>query len=483
MSNINIRDGIGCYVDDQNTFTFQLGDKTTSAWSSSTNELIASFSMPIFAVDGYTIYPRGKDNRSCERVEHDIKNNRLLPRLIAKQVELLYGKGPAIYKTVVEEGKVIRKWVEQKEVQGWLESWQDNGIEMSYKDFGMASIKRYYTFRDYFVKWRFSRGKNYGFRPVVGLELVENKQCRLAMKKENAFNEVLSYSDFRFVIVGNWLRGLSSHKVYPLFRIQEIDNYQFAAISHHRESSIDDFYGVNETHEGIKTFLKTSNELPLYIDSFLSNSLAAKVHVIIPNAWVESKRKQITALCEENKRRAKDNLDPLLFNGIDIGNSFKESTLIKYVKLELSRFSQYLSGAKNQGKAYSSISFKDNGEEVRWKIETIDLKYKEYIDSLIAYDKRTDEVLLSAVGMDSSISSVSKDGVISKSGSDVFYNYLLYLLSLTSVDDKCCEAFNMALRVNFPELYKEGYRIGYYREMPQRQEDTPPKDRIEQQNS
>ena len=91
-------------------------------------------------------------------------------------------------------------------------------------------------------------------------------------------------------------------------------------------------------------------------------------------------------------------------------------------------------------------------EEERWKIEVIDLKYKEYISSLIEYDKRVDEVLLGAVGMDSSISSVSKDGVISKSGADVYYNYLLYLQTLTPDDEKCSEPFNQVLQVNFPEL-------------------------------
>ena len=76
-----------------------------------------------------------------------------------------------------------------------------------------------------------------------------------------------------------------------------------------------------------------------------------------------------------------------------------------------------------------------SGHEQQWKIETIDLKYKEYIDSLIAYDKRTEEALLSSVGLDASISAVSKDGVISKSGSDSYYNYLIYIISSSGVSD------------------------------------------------
>lgn len=102
---------------------------------------------------------------------------------------------------------------------------------------------------------------------------------------------------------------------------------------------------------------------------------------------------------------------------------------------------------------------------------------------MIDYDKRADEALLSAVGLDPSISSVSKDGVISKSGADVYYNYLIYLMSLTPDDEVCSEPFNQAIQINFPELYKEGYRIGFYREVPSRQEEVSPKERLNKQQS
>ena len=102
---------------------------------------------------------------------------------------------------------------------------------------------------------------------------------------------------------------------------------------------------------------------------------------------------------------------------------------------------------------------------------------------MIAYDKRTEQALLSSVGLDASITAVDKDGVISKSGSDSYYNYLLYIVSLTPETEICCEPFNYALRLNFPNLWQQGYRIGFYREVPQRQEDVAPKDRLNQQQS
>ena len=56
-------------------------------------------------------------------------------------------------------------------------------------------------------------------------------------------------------------------------------------------------------------------------------------------------------------------------------------------------------------------------------------------------------------------------------------------MSLTSEDEVCAEPLNLALRLNFPDLYAQGYRIGFYREVPQRQEDLSPSDRINHQQS
>lgn len=479
---------IGNYIDDNNVISFQIGGASSTMRNDFgvDNESKITFIVPRFTkVDGYQVATRGEDNRSCERIERDIKRNRLLPRLIDKQVKLLYGKGLIPYTEKVVDGKVQRVWEQISEVSSWLESWQENGIEMSYSDFAIATIKRFYYFRDFFVKFRMSQGKAIDKYPIAGMELLENKNCRLATKKEDVVTDTVLYNDFRYVLFGDWGKGGSKFKVYPLFRMPDISNYNFAAISHHRESSVGDFYGLNETHEGVKTFLKTSNELPIYIDSFLENSLAAKIHVIIPYAWMEAKRKQIQSICTENKRRKKENQILLKYNGIEVGVDFKESLVIQFMNEELRRLSEYLTGKKNQGKAYATFSFKSGqgNEEERWKIETIDLKYKEYITSLIEYDKRVDEVLISAVGIDSSISAVSKPGMISKSGSDAYYNLIIYLLSLTPDDQKCAEPFNLALQINFPDLYKQGYRLGFYREIPSRQEEVSKNNRLNEQQA
>ncbi len=480
MNEIQMYGNIGCYLSEDNIMSFQIGS----------NPVLEPFDRnpPLLRpswlnVRDYKVLARGHNNRQCEDMERDIKRNRLLPRLISKQCSMLYGQGISMYKrTLDESGKIVRHWEPVDEPMRWLEEWEMNGIEMSASDFAMANIKNHYTFRDFFVKYRMSRGASIGRFPIAGIESMENKDCRLATLRADVATSLIPYKDLRYVAVGNWNYGAASFNVYPRFDIKEVSVYRYAAIGHHREKSVGEYYGSNETFEGTKPYIKAANENPEYINSFLRNALAAKVHIIIPNAWVESKRRQITALCNENKKRKSEKLELFKMGDVELGTEYSESTLMKVINTELRKLTNYLSGKGNQGKAYASFSFKTgNNEEERWRIETVDLKYKEYISSLIEYDKRADEVILSSMGLDSSISSVSKDGIISKSGADVYYNYILYLLSLTPDDEKCSAPFNNALMLNFPDLYAQGYRFGFYREIPSRQEEVSLNNRLSTQ--
>lgn len=485
---IELYGNVGTYIMDGNVLSFQIGEG--QQLFNAPAPLVPQ-GRPLFlhehqwlSVNGYNVCMRGTNNALCDEVTMEIKQNRLLPRLYSKEIKMLYGHGPCAYIQTVEGGKMKREYTALPEWDEWMNTWQERGMECTAQEFAKTNIKNFYYFGDFFCKWRFTRGKRIGLMPVAGIEALENKHCRLATTRNDVAYEQITYGDFHHIAVGRWTYGLGNYKVYPKFELSEIDNCIYAAVSHHREKSVDEFYGVNETHQGARPYIQGSNQTATYINTFLKNSLAAKIHIIIPNAWVSSKRNQLMKLTEENKQRVAKKQELVKYNGIEIGTEYRESTLVEYMRLELRKIGNYLSGAENQGKAYSSISFMDSsGYEQQWKIETIDLKYKEYIESLIAYDKRAEEALLSSVGLDASITAVSKDGVISKSGSDAYYNYLIYIMSLTPEDEICCEPFNLALKLNFPNLYKQGYRIGFYREVPQRQEDVAPKDRLNNQQS
>ena len=471
----------GFSVTDNSVLTFQVGGESIQDVLGGRDEGLLRPTLRDghrVKVDKYNVLTRGHNDAQIEEISRDVKSNRLMPEVIEKQIKIMFGMGLYVYRPEFnEKGKLVRKWQECPRITAWLKSWEDYGVTDDYNDFALACIRRYYYFEDYFVKWRFMRGKAVGKMPVAALELVDNSRARLATAKNLSPFGVYDYDDFTHVMVGDWhYRG--EFRVYPRLRVQDIASYD-VAISHHANDDIDSIYGRSKSYDGIREWLKAANENPKFIRSFLRNAMAAKMHIIIPNEWVESKKKQITSLCDHNRQLKKEGKEMVRYNGIEIGTDYNEALLMQYINVELERLTSYLSGSENQGKMFSTFSFRDkNGEEVRWRIEQVDLKYKEYIESLITFDRRADEVLLSAKGIDPSISNVSKEGVISKSGSDALYNYIIYLLQLPAPEKICCDALNMAVRANFPDLWAQGYMLGFYRTTPEKQEDISPSNRL-----
>lgn len=471
----------GYLTADNSVYTFQVGGDSIQDMLGGIDERIFRPSLRdghLVQVGKYRVLTRGHNDTQIEEISRDIKSNRLMPEVIEKQIKIMFGLGVHVYKVEFDDnGHLIRKWVNCPEIMDWLKSWEDNGVTDDYNDFALSCVRRYYYFEDYFVKWHFFRGKSIGKMPVAALELVDNSRVRLATEKELSPFGNFEYDDFTHVMVGDW-RYRGEFKVYPKFKVRDIVKYS-VAISHHANDDIDSIYGRSKSYDGIREWLRAANENPKFIRSFLRNAMAAKMHIIIPNDWVESKKSQIKSLCEYNRNLQKSNKECVKFNGIEIGSEYNDAILMRYINVELERLTSYLSGSGNQGKLFSTFSFQDkNGQEVRWKIEQVDLKYKEYIESLLAFDRRADEVLLSAKGIDPSISNVSKEGVISKSGSDALYNYIIYLLQLPAPEKICCDALNMAVRANFPHLWAQGYMLGFYRQVPEKQENISPSNRL-----
>ena len=215
QSNIEIQGCLGVYVNDGSVISFQLGegnmqDALQRNRTISVNPVALEGQVRWLTVKGYNIASRGWNNLKCQEVASDIKHNRLLPRLITKQVNMLYGSGPAVYKTELVDNKVKRTWIMEPSIQRWLESWEQNGMEQGYRAFAKQNIKNYYYFRDFFVKWRFSAGKGIvpGVLPVAGLEAMENKDCLLATTRTDVAYDMVYYKDFTAIAVGKFINCL-----------------------------------------------------------------------------------------------------------------------------------------------------------------------------------------------------------------------------------------------------------------------------------
>ena len=482
---------LGWYNNNGSLMSFQLGEGNpvaidTSYDSVDMNQASLLPGPVLLSVDGNKILAKGSNNQLPEEIKLMFGTNRILPELIDKQYRILYGKGLFVYRQAFEDKKLYRDWQNNETIENWLSDWQRNGLNDSPEQYIDKVIKDSYYFEDYWTKWRFFRSRRVGAMPVAGLEHIENFKGRLATSKQiDPFTRNCEDKDFDKVILGNWASAFTRDmQVYPRFRQNLAFNYE-VAVSYHKHHSPGEIYGMNKFYYGIKDWLVATNRNPRYINSYLENSLSAKVHVIIPNQWVEYIENKIRGYCDRNLELETAGSELLKPNGIEVGTEYHEGLLDAYIKAEMRKLTSFLSGVKNQGKTYTSFKYTtDKGDSVGWEINPIDMKYREFITALNDYDKRADEVITSSIGIDSSISNISKDGVISKSGSDAYYNYILYLYAnLPTAERVTCSALNEAININFPVLYKSGFRIGLYTEVPAQQQDISPNDRLQNQQN
>lgn len=465
--------------------TYQLGE-------GSPYESINDIRMPVnfiapMRVADYQVFPNGVNNLEPDIVKEMVQANRLLPELLNKKIKMLYGQGPMLFRVKKDGKDAWREFFDDQRVTDWLESWQLNGLEDDYKRYLMKTITSLYYDGGAFSKYRLSQGCiagiSDGYR-VTGLEHISTTRARLATRSNLDHRTDFVSRDFDLVIVGNWRNiALQDYSVYPRF---DYGNplVSPAAVAYSRSYiQGEEVYSHNTWFRGIERWVQGSNLTPAYINDYLMNALSARTHVVIPQAWMEEKEHDLEELCNINVERSNASKELLTVKvgekTLEVGTEYNKGLLHQLLNLELEKLADCLTGeGKNQGKIYASVSNIKDGEEVRWKIESIDQKYKEYIEALTEYDKRGDEVITASIGLDPSISNVTKDGIISKSGADAYYNYLIYLSQLTLPEEIVCKDINVALQLNFPDLYSTGARIGFYRAAVAKQQDVPEQDRM-----
>lgn len=485
----------GTYSGHGYNLTYQIGESMPQASLSSGRS--SSDRLPVLSaqrMDKYFYWPAGEHNDEPDICAALIKGNRLLPSIIEKQVSILYGTGPMLYtQEIQDDGTVKRHYLNDDEIKQWLDSWKANGLPDSSQEYLRKCIRSYYYSEGIYSQWWLTRGSMSGIsgsRPIAGLKHISELRCRLATTRNLMNKTDVEQSDFDTVIVGNWTGGRTSANNFQIFPKWNhvVSKLKNGVISYSRNANYEqDVYASNVFFEGIREWITGCNATPAYINSFLENALSARHHIIIPNAWYNAKKTAIEEMCSINaeKKAAGCKDDELLYievgeKRLDLGTEYSDMLLEKYVNMELENLTNFLAGrGKNQGKTYMTRSFiNENGDIEKWQIEEIPQKYKEYIEALISVDKRADMVLLSAKGIDPSISNITSDGTISKSGADAYYNYIIYLTQQSIPEDVVCADLNEALRINFPDKYAKGIRIGFHRPAVQRQEDVSPSNRM-----
>jgi hypothetical protein len=444
---------------------------------------LGEYTVPFWG-DGHNLYP--------QEVFSVISENKLLPEVIEKQIRFLFGKGPRLYTETIDNASGnshrLRVPVEDQQVSEWLESWETKGYN-HYWEYLRNLIMDYYHVRTCVTKYHFNRSRRIApvaqnlidiAPPVAALTYVGSDEARLATNVPASVLGIrrLKNEQCRFVILGDWLNPSTDN--YEVFnRFTPAEPFKFpVAVAFDADKTFSKWtYAYNDWFKGLYEWIKASNLSPRYLNSYLKNALNAHIHVVIPGSWINRHVETLQKICQENL------IGPVVqkdFKGVpltdDKGNplAYYESMMEILITNELRSISAMMSGeGKNQGKLYATTKWGEEG----WKFEEFPGKFQEYFKAVIDYDKRADQVILAGKGISSSITNVENDGVISKSGSDVYYNYLIYIASLTWDEFFICKEINRAIALNFPD--KQHIKLGFWIDVPAKMQETTPSDRLQ----
>lgn len=422
----------------------------------------------------------GRTNKWPQDVQNMVSNNKLLPSVLRKRIDFLYGHGPILYTMIEEDGKMVRKNVVDKDVLQWLESWTDSDLE-PWQEYLRNLITDYYYVGTCCTMWRFPLGNRVvsddKSRTVTGLQYIPSDTARLATDK-NPTTDFVVNKDCKYVVIGDWTRP-SDNKHFGKY--PRLFNKPFIGESPVAFDSDMCFgrhiYAYSEWFCGLFEWIKASNLTPHYLNSYLHNALNAHIHVKIPRSWVESQQQTIEDICTDNMAQTGGAIIKE-YNGVKLVDDkdqplpFNVGMVKELLNNELGRLTKMMSGSENQGKLFASLKSGEDG----WEFEDFPSKFAEYFDAVIKYDKRADQVVIAGIGISSSISNVENDGVISKSGSDVYYNYIIYLNQLHYAEYLVTKQINRAIKLMFPD---KDIRVGFDIHIPSKQQDTAPSERID----
>lgn len=415
--------------------------------------------------------------------------NKLIPQLLEKQAEYMYGKGPYLFKEVIEGTDIVKVPAQDREIEDWLNSWEQNGL-MPVEEYLLQTIQEYYHVPAVASKFVFSKARrmsslpnfrNYSL-PIIGLEKPGLENIRLATTK-TAVDKRFKYNELEDVCIGDWLNpSRQSFEFFDRFDPANPFKSPIAYTFNRNKSFSKEVYPLNRWFEGNYDWIKGANLTPKFINSYLKNALNARIHVLIPGTWVAKHKDILQRICTDNKMGEAMQSS---FGGVRLVNpetgaalDYRESMIEQLIQNKLREITKLMSGeGRNQGKLWASIKYNLGNAVEEWEFKEIPSNYKEFISALTDYDKRADQVVLAGVGINSSISNVEKDGLISKSGSDVFYNYMIYINSLAVPEYFICQDINRAIALNFPG---RNIKLGLYHRTPPKTSEISPNNRMEE---
>jgi len=347
---------------------------------------IGDFVVPMWG-EGHNLYPQEVFSTTSE--------NKILPEVINKQGKFLFGKGPRLYKEVVqgegEKQRRVRVPVENAAIQNWLNSWEKQGVD-HYWEYLKNEITDYYYVNTCVTQYHFNRSRRLssspslvgrglggGVFPIAALSYIGADEARLAHNHTNLSKRIKN-RDCKFVIIADWLNPSAfDFEIYN--RFDPADPFKFpTAIAFNSDKTFSKWmYAFNDWFKGLFDWIKGSNLSPKYLNSYLKNALNAHVHVIIPGSWYNKQEEILQQICTENM--IAETPVQTKYKGVNLVDdngkaiAYYATMVEKVIANELKAITAMMTGeGKNQGKLWASTKWGDAG----WEFKEFPGKFKEY---------------------------------------------------------------------------------------------------------
>jgi hypothetical protein len=433
--------------DDQSAYLFETVDKDQLFRERG----IAVFSRPVWDLQPMfvpgtelKIIPWGLENKLPAEVRAVMDQAHLPGGIMKKQLQLLWGQGPMLYKLEFKNGVPTKVWTQDSEIENWMKEWDAEG-------YLMKQAVDFCHMEGCFSKVYRNRGARIGSRPqVVKLEHESTNNARLEWPEDLVNVKAIITANYLFPDLGQIRR-------YPIFNFANPFEHPVSMLYSNLPGFARDFYNY-PSFFGAMPWFKNSGKMPIAINSLLNNAAIIKFHVKSPQAYWDKKKSMLMEQCAAVNKPYDDKM-------------------LADLKAEMySSLAKVLSGVHNIGKFFATEQVVNQfGHLEGWEIITIDQKIKDYVESLELINKMADRATIAGIGLHSALANVSADGK-SDSGSEQLYALKIYLATGVDIPEQIVtKALNYAIRANWPS---KNLKVGFYHSVVGKEQDVTSSARV-----
>lgn len=407
-----------------------------------------------YHVGKWKIHPYGDNNNLPKEIQRVIQNNSDAPGELKRKTNLLWGKGPQLYKEEIKDNELVRTWVEDREIKSWLSKWD-------YEEYLRRCSVDYQHLEGFFTKFYLNKGYTRASRQasIAKLQHSQLDRTRKVSRRSNSSAKATHalVTDFSFETMSDLL-DLS---IYELFDYNNPFKNKTAIHYSNMYSFCQDYYTVPDIY-GALEWIRRSNASPLILKALSKNGINPSYHIESPQEFWNLKEKELRDNCTER------------------GIAYNNAMLMDYENDLLKSVSKVLSSEENTGKFWHTkkafIVDGTNLIEHGWTIKKIEQNVLDYIKAQELISNHSSKKISSSIGLHSAIGGGGAETKVN-SGGEQHYALQNYLLTQNDIPESIVmKPMNMALKINFPD---KDIKMGFYHIAPKKLQDVTPGDRPE----